>query len=179
MICQARHRDGITEMKFTLKEKLALLAFVVEELESGDPLTEAKKSKLTPYQKALRNRRQTVAAHTPRPAKQSVFYKHAVRAIFNKLRKDGESFRGAAKGGQLIAQWMLKKHGYAAGKQVDGVDTGDFKLTGKGHRQNKKHTAEPASKKKRKGAAYDRILGVQRRKATRQQQVKHKSLGAG
>jgi hypothetical protein len=158
---------------FSLSENLILLEFIVDET-GGEYLYEATKSKLTPYQKAQQRRRQTVATHTPRPAKQSTFYKHAVRAIFNKLRKDGEGFRGAAKGGQLIAQWMLKKYGYASGREG-----GDFSLSGKGHNRNRKHTSEPKSIKRKKQKAYDYIMGIQRRKAQRQKQVKHKALGAG
>lgn len=131
-------------------------------------------SKLTPYQKAQRNRRQTVAAHTPRPAKQSVFYKHAVRAIFQNLRKTGEGFKGAAAGGQRIAQHMLKKNGYATGQP-----SGNFQLTSKGHSRNKKHTSEPSSIRKKKEKAYDYIMGIQRRQQKRQQQVKSKAASAG
>jgi hypothetical protein len=160
-------------MKFTLTESICLLQFVLEELEDQRcVLSEA--SKLTPYQKAQRNRRQTVASHSPRPAKQSKFYKHAVSAIFKKLRKNGESFKGSSKGGQLIAQWMLKKHGYANGDM-----TGNFKLTSKGHSRNRKHTSEPSGISKRKDKSYDYIMGIQRRKKARQQQVQQKAASAG
>jgi hypothetical protein len=161
-------------VEFTLKEKLVLLEFALDELDDNY-LVEARESVRTPYQKAQQARRQTVAAHSPRPAKQSVFYKHAVRAIFQKLRKSGESFKGAAKGGQLIAQHMLKKNGYAAGKGMGG----NFSLTGKGHSRNKKHTKEPVSLRKKKSMAYDYIMGIQRRAEKRKQQVKQKALGAG
>jgi hypothetical protein len=160
-------------MKFTLTESVFMLEALLEEF-SGECLVEAKASKLTPYQKAQRNRRQTVAAHTPRPAKQSVFYKHAVRAIFQNLRKGGESFGGGAKGGQLIAQWMLKKHGYAQGQPGGG-----FSLTSKGKRRNLKHTREPAGVRQRKEKAYDYIMGIQRRAAKQQKQLKAKAVGAG
>ena len=159
-------------MRFTLKESLTLLEFMKEDLAGGECLMEA--SKLTPYQKAQRNRRQTVATHTPRPAKQSSFYKHAVRAIFQKLRKGGSSFKGAAKGGQLIAQYMLKKNDYAKGQT-----SGGFSLTSKGNKRNLKHTREPSSVRKKKDKAYDYIMGIQRRAAARQQQVKRKAMGAG
>jgi len=159
-------------MVFTVTESLFMLRFLVEEMEGARYLTEA--SKLTPYQKAQRGRRQTVAAHSPRPARQSTFYKHAVRAIFQKLRKDGSSFKGAAKGGQLIAQHMLKKNGYASGQA-----SGNFSLTSKGRTRNLKHTSEPAGIRKKKEKAYDYIMGIQRRQAKRQQQVKHKAAGAG
>jgi len=158
---------------FSLEEKLVLLEFVMDEFQDTC-LCEARQTVMTPYQKAQAARRQTIAAHTPRPAKQSVFYKHAVRAIFQKLRNGGESFKGSAKGGQLIAQHMLKKNGYATGKQ-----TGNFQLTGKGHSRNRKHTKEPASVRRRKEIAYDYIMGIQRRAEKRKQQVKHKALGAG
>jgi hypothetical protein len=151
-----------------------MLEFLKEDLAGPESLLEAAPSKLTPYQKAQRNRRQTVAAHTPRPAKQSVFYKHAVRAIFQKLRKGGSSFKGAAKGGQLIAQYMLKKNGYASGQA-----SGNFSLSSKGHKRNLKHTREPAGIRRKKEKAYDYIMGIQRRAAQRQQQVKHKAAGAG
>jgi len=129
---------------------------------------------MTPYQKAQRNRRQTIATHSPRPARQSTFYRHAVRAIFQSLRKTGESFRGAAAGGQRIAQHMLKKYGYAMGQPG-----GNFKLTGKGHSRNRKHTSEPAGIRKRKDKAYDYIMGVQRRQKKRKEQVQMKASGAG
>jgi len=161
-------------MRFSLTESLAMLEFLTNELVEVEYLEEARKSKLTPYQKAQRNRRQTVAAHTPRPSKQSVFYKHAVRAIFQKLRKDGSSFRGAAKGGQLIAQYMLKKHKYAQGQP-----SGGFSLTGKGKKRNRKHTSEPNSVLKKKEKAYNYIMGIQKRQAQRQQQLKNKAMGAG
>jgi hypothetical protein len=161
-------------VEFTLIENLVLLEFVLGELSQDDCLVEARQSVKTPYQKAQAARRQTIAAHTPRPAKQSTFYKHAVRAIFQKLRKNGESFKGSAKGGQLIAQYMLKKHGYASGQ-----DSGQFQLTGKGHSRNRKHTKEPSSIRKRKEMAYDYIMGIQRRAEKRKQQVKQKALGAG
>jgi hypothetical protein len=161
-------------MQFTLTESVFMLEALLDEFSEPEYLVEKKVSKLTPYQKAQRNRRQTVAAHTPRPAKQSVFYKHAVRAIFQNLRKTGEGFKGSAKGGQLIAQWMLKKHGYAQGQAGGG-----FSLTSKGKKRNLKHTREPAGVRKKKEQAYDYIMGIQRRAAQRQQQVKHKALGAG
>lgn len=165
-------------MKFTVKENLVLLEALVDELSGTTSLDE--ESKLTPYQKAQQNRRKTLAAHTPRPAKQSVFYKHAVRAIFQKLRKNGEGFKGAAKGGQLIAQWMLKKYGYAQGKYGEtGVDTGDFSLTSKGRKRNIVHSKEASSIRKKKERAYDYIMGIQRRDQARQQQIKHRSMGAG
>lgn len=161
-------------MRFTLTESLVLLEFLKEDLMEHQALFEAKTSKLTPYQKAQRNRRQTVAAHTPRPAKQSTFYKHAVRAIFQKLRNGGSSFKGAAKGGQLIAQYMIKKHGYGQGQA-----SGNFSLTSKGQKRNLKHTREPGGIRAKKEKAYDYIMGIQRRQAARQQQVKHKAAGAG
>ena len=131
-------------------------------------------SKLTPYQKAQRNRRQTVAAHSPRPARQSTFYRHAVRAIFQNLRKGGESFKGAAAGGQRIAQHMLKKNGYASGQP-----SGNFQLSGKGHSRNRKHTNEPSSIKKKKDKAYDYIMGIQRRQKKQKELVKSKAASAG
>jgi len=161
-------------MRFTLKESLVLLEFLKEELGRRELLSEAAPTKLTPYQKAQQSRRQTLAAHTPRPAKQSAFYKHAVRAIFQKLRKGGSSFKGAAKGGQLIAQHMLKRNGYA-----QGSFTGNFGLTSKGKTRNLKHTREPAGIRAKKEKAYDYIMGIQRRQAQRQQQVKQKAAGAG
>lgn len=160
-------------MRFALSESLAMLRFLRDDMIPLS-LCEAKKSKLTPYQKAQRNKRQTVAAHTPRPSKQSTFYQHAVRAIFQKLRKDGSSFKGAAKGGQLIAQYMLKKYGYA-----NGQEGGNFSLSTKGNKRNRKHNIEPMSTRKKKSKAYDYIMGIQRRQAQKQQQVKHKALGAG
>lgn len=161
-------------MRFTLTESLVMLKFLKEELAGPESLFEANVSKLTPYQKAQRHRRQTVAAHTPRPAKQSSFYKHAVRAIFQKLRKGGSSFTGAAKGGQLIAQYMIKKNGYGQGQTGGG-----FSLTSKGKKRNLKHTREPGGIRRKKEKAYDYIMGIQRRQAVRQQQVKHKAAGAG
>ena len=161
-------------MRFTVQESIVMLEALLEEFVGPEYLVEKKVSKLTPYQKAQQRRRQTVAAHTPRPAKQSTFYRHAVRAIFQKLRKDGEGFKGAAKGGQLIAQWMLKKYLYA-----NGSPSGNFSLTGKGKSRNLKHTREPLGVKKRKDKAYDYIMGIQRRKVQKQQAVKHKSMGAG
>lgn len=162
-------------MKFTLTETLFLLEFLKEELTESVCLTEESRSgTLTPYQKAQMARRQTVAAHTPRPAKQSAFYKHAVRAIFNKLRRTGESFRGAAKGGQLIAQYMLKKHGYATGHP-----SGGFSLTSKGKTRNLKHTKEPRSVYDKKSRAYDHIMGVQRRQKQVQQNLQAKAKSAG
>ena len=161
-----------------MSEKTRLLGLLVEvvsdwcDQESG--LLEASKSKLTPFQKAQRNRRQTVAAHTPRPAKQSTFYKHAVRAIFQNLRKSGEGFKGAAAGGQRIAQHMLKKYGYASGQE-----SGNFRLTSKGHSRNRKHTNEPSSVKKKKSAAYDYIMGIRRRQQKQQKNVRNKSASAG
>jgi len=130
---------------------------------------------MTPYQKAQQARRQTVAAHTPRPAKQSVFYKHAVRAIFKKLRKDGESFKGSAKGGQLISQHMLKKNGYAQGQPRGG----SFSLTSKGLSRNIKHAKEPKALRAKKEKAYDYIMGIQRRAKEKQQQMKTKAASAG
>jgi hypothetical protein len=161
-------------MNFSLKENIVMLETLLEHVSSHRDLVEAKVSKLTPYQKAQRSRRQTVAAHTPRPAKQSAFYKHAVRAIFQKLRKDGEAFNGSAKGGQLIAQWMMKKYGYASGNPQGG-----FSLTGKGKARNMKHTREPFGVRKRKEKAYDYIMGIQRRAAAKKQAVVHRSMGAG
>lgn len=158
---------------FSLTEKIALLEFAIGEISDGDGLLD-EASKLTPYQKTQQRRRQTIATHTPRPSKQSTFYKHAVRAIFGKLRKGGESFTGAAKGGQRIAQWMLKKHGYASGQEG-----GNFSLTSKGHKRNKKHTSEPKSVLKKKAKAYDYIMGIQRRQQKRQQQVQRKAASAG
>jgi hypothetical protein len=130
---------------------------------------------MTPYQKAQQARRQTVAAHTPRPAKQSVFYKHAVRAIFKKLRKDGESFKGSAKGGQLISQYMLKKYGYAQGQPRGG----SFSLTSKGLGRNMKHAKEPKALRAKKEKAYDYIMGIQRRAKEKQTQMKTKAASAG
>ena len=166
-------------MRFSVTESIVML----EELlghQADTMITEAK-SKLTPYQKAQRNRRMTIAHHTPRPAKQSVFYKHAVRAIFQKLRKDGEAFKQAAKGGQLIAQWMLKKYGYATGSTSDPwAGGGHFSLTSKGNKRNRdKHLKEPKSVLKKKAMAYDYIMGIQRRAAAKDQQVKAKARGAG
>lgn len=162
-----------------LADVLILLEALAFELSGPNLLcersTEMERKKLTPYQKAQRARRQTIAAHTPRPAKQSVFYKHAVRAIFNKLRSGGEGFRGAAAGGQRIAQYMLKKHGYASGD----AETGNFSLTSKGKGRNMKHAKEPAGLRRRKERAYDYIMGIQRRVAQRQQQVKQKAASAG
>lgn len=158
---------------FTLTEKVFLLGFAVDELlAEASYLEEA--SSLTPFQKAQRNRRQTIATHSPRPSKQSTFYKHAVRAIFQNLRKNGESFKGAARGGQLISQWMLKKYGYASGN-----NTGGFSLSAKGHTRNRKHTSEPSSVRAKKAKAYDYIMGIQRKQQKRQQQVKHKAASAG
>jgi hypothetical protein len=167
-------------MRFTVRESIVMLESLVED-QIGKGLFEAKQSKLTPYQKAQQNRRQTIALHTPRPSKQSVFYKHAVRAIFQKLRKDGEAFRQAAKGGQLIAQWMLKKHKYATGSAADPwAEGGGFSLTAKGNKRNRdKHLKEPKSVLKKKAKAYDWIMGIQRRQAAQKQAVKSKSLGAG
>lgn len=154
-----------------------MLEAVSKKLSGAGSLTEGN---MTPYQKAQQRRRQTIAAHTPRPAKQSTFYKHAVRAIFQKLRKDGESFKGSAKGGQLIAQWMLKQHGYAQGKtSPEGIDTGNFSLTSKGRKRNRVHNAEPAGIKKKKAKAYDYIMGIQRRAQAKQQAVQHRAAGAG
>jgi hypothetical protein len=158
---------------FTLTEKVLLLEFAVEEL-AGEVQLLDEASKLTPYQKAQQNRRRTIATHSPRPSKQSTFYKHAVRAIFQNLRKSGESFKGAARGGQLIGQWMLKKYGYASGN-----NTGGFSLSAKGHKRNKKHTSEPSSIRAKKAKAYDYIMGIQRKQQKRQQQVKHKAASAG
>jgi len=137
-------------------------------------LCEAAKSKLTPYQKAQRNRRQTVGTHTSRPAKQSTFYMHAVRAIFMNLRKQGQSFKGSAKGGQNIAKHMLTKNGYGSGQP-----TGDVRLTGKGHKRNRMHTREPGHIKKKKQKAYDYIMGIQRKDAAKKQAVKQKAASAG
>lgn len=164
-------------MRFTLRESIVMLDCIWSALSGVYHIYEGK---MTPYQKAQQKRRQTIAAHTPRPAKQSAFYKHAVRAIFTKLRKSGESFNGSAKGGQLIAQWMLKQYGYAHGKTgSSGIDTGDFSLTSKGRSRNRVHAAEPAGLRKKKDKAYDYILGIQRRSQAKQQQVKSKSMGAG
>jgi len=145
--------------------------FMVDGKES---LTEAKTSKLTPYQKAQKNRRQTVGTHTARAAKQSTFYMHAVRAIFMNLRKTGQSFAGSAKGGQNIAKHMLTKNKYGAGQP-----TGDVKLTGKGLKRNRMHSAEPGHVKKKKQKAYDYILGIQRKQAAKKQAVKQKAASAG
>ena len=143
-------------------------------VEEDQLLTEAYKSKLTPYQKAQRNRRQTIATHTARPSKQSTFYQHAVRAIFMNLRKNGESFKGAAKGGQNIARTMMTKNGYANGQK-----TGDVKLSGKGHKRNRMHTKEPGHVRKKKQRAYDYIMGIQRKQAQRKAQVSRKAMTAG
>jgi len=157
-----------------LTDSTLLLESICRFMDGSEVLSEARKSKLTPYQKAQQKRRRTVAAHSPRPAKQSVFYKHAVRAIYNNLRKRGEGFKGAVKGGQLIAQWMLKKYGYATGQP-----TGNFRLTGKGLKRNVKHVREPSSVRRRKERAYDYLMGIQRRKKKEKEQVRLKSIGAG
>lgn len=171
MVKKAKH--------ITAEDYLFMLEMLSDDLEYS--IEEA--SKLTPYQKAQRGRRQTIALHTKNPAKQSAFYKHAVRAIFNKLKKSGEGFRGAAKGGQLIAQWMMKKYGYSHGShETDNEDPsniGKMRLTSKGIRRNRKHTSEPASVRARKERAYDHIIGIQRKSRAKQQQVSKKSLGAG
>ena len=161
-------------MRFTVRESIVMLEALSDELSGDGYLSEAKVSKLTPYQKAQRNRRQTVAAHSPRPSKQSTFYKHAVRAIFTKLRDGGEGFKGAAKGGQLIAQWMLKKYKYA-----NGQPSGDFSLTSKGRKRNIHHVNEPAGIKKKKAKAYDYIMGIQRRQAKKQAQISNRAKSAG
>lgn len=162
---------------FSVSESVFLLEEIIDHMVHYDHVCEAQ---MTPYQKAQQARRQTIAAHTPRPAKQSPFYQHMVRAIFQKLRKNGEAFKGAAKGGQLIAQWALKKHGYAQGKTDHfGMDTGDFSLTSKGRSRNLKHSKEPASIRDKKRKAYDYIMGIQRRQQQRQQQVIRKAAGAG
>lgn len=151
-----------------------ILSEIVAHMTEETLLMEGRPSKLTPYQKAQRNRRQTIATHTQAPAKQSTFYMHAVRAIFQSLRKSGESFKGAAKGGQNIARTMMTKHGYASGNPRGGI-----KLSGKGRKRNRMHTSEPGHVKKKKQKAYDYIMGIQRRKAQRQQAVKQKAAGAG
>ena len=132
-------------------------------------ITEA--SRLTPYQKTQQRRRQTIATHTSRPAKQSTFYRHAVRAIFRKLKGDGNSFSGAAKGGQLIAQWMLKKYGYA-----NGLPDGNFRLTSKGKKRNKKHTSEPKSVRNKKDKTYDYIMGIQRKQKAQKRGISNKNV---
>lgn len=142
--------------------------------EMRDTLLEAIPRKLTPYQKAQAKRRQTVAAHTANPAKQSAMYKHAVRAIFQKLRKSGDSFAGAAKGGQNIAKHMMAKNGYASGQE-----SGAIKLTGKGRRRNRMHLAEPKGIRDKKEKAYNWIMGIQARKAADKEAVRRKTLSAG
>lgn len=151
-----------------------ILFVIVEHMTEENALLEGRPSKLTPYQKAQRNRRQTVATHTHKPAKASTFYVHAVRAIFQSLRKRGESFKGSAKGGQNIARHMLTKYGYAMGNEGGGI-----KLTGKGRKRNAMHTKEPAHIKKKKQKAYDYILGIQRKVAQQKAQVVRKAAGAG
>jgi hypothetical protein len=99
---------------------------------------------------------------------------HAVRAIFQNLRKRGESFHGAAKGGQNIARTMMTKYDYATGQQ-----TGQIKLTGKGLRRNKMHAREPAHVRDKKQKAYDYIMGVQRQSVAKKAQVQRKAQGAG
>ncbi len=153
----------------------AILEAIVDYMSADvEVLSEAKSSKLTPYQKAQKNRRQTVATHTARPAKQSTFYMHAVRAIFMNLRGRGESFKGAAKGGQNIGKHMLTKNGYGSGQP-----NGDVKLTGKGHKRNRMHTSEPGHIKKKKQKAYDYIMGIQRKSAAKKRAVKQKAASAG
>lgn len=148
-----------------------ILEAVVEFMTGDDELMEAK---LTPYQKAQRNRRQTVATHTHRPAKASTFYVHAVRAIFQNLRKRGESFTGSAKGGQNIARTMMTKHGYATGQP-----SGAVRLTSKGRKRNQMHAREPAHVKNKKQRAYDYIMGIQRRKKAKKAAAADKAMGAG
>jgi hypothetical protein len=161
----------------TVAESLSIVRGIAADLEI---LCEAKPSKLTPYQKAQQKRRQTIATHTVNPAKQSIFYKHAVRAIFSKLRKQGDSFQGSAKGGQNIAKWMLKHNGYGTPSQdKTGEETGGVKLTGKGIRRNRMHAAEPKGVRDRKEKAYDWIMGIQRKKAQQKQAVQRKSASAG
>lgn len=151
----------------------AVLDFTSDD-DSPALLTEATPRKLTPYEKALQGRRQTVAAHTFKPAKASIFYMHAVRAIFQNLKKRGESFHGAAKGGQNIAREMLLKNGYATGQH-----TGQINLTGKGLGRNKMHAREPKHIRDKKQKAYDYIMGIQRQKAAQKSQVQRKAMGAG
>jgi len=151
-----------------------ILSEIVNFMMEDNLLMEARPSKLTPYQKAQQNRRQTIATHTQHPAKQSTFYMHAVRAIFQNLRKRGESFKGSAKGGQNIARTMMTKHDYASGNPRGGI-----KLTGKGRKRNRMHTSEPGHIKKKKQRAYDYIMGIQRRAAQQKQAVKQKAAGAG
>lgn len=154
-----------------LSNSIVILEAINEHLaDNTDMLVEA----MTPYQKAQRNRRQTVGAHTTRAAKQSTFYMHAVRAIFMNLRKGGQSFKGSAKGGQNIAKHMLTKNGYGSGQT-----SGDVKLTGKGQKRNRMHTKEPGHIKQKKQKAYDYILGIQRKSAAKKQAVKQKAASAG
>lgn len=148
-----------------------ILEGVLEALGGSVLLDEAE---LTPYQKAQRNRRQTVATHTHRPAKASTFYVHAVRAIFQNLRKRGESFQGSAKGGQNIARTMMTKYGYASGQP-----NGSIRLSGKGLKRNRMHAKEPSSIKKKKQRAYDYIMGIQRKNAEKKAAVARKAMGAG
>jgi len=159
----------------TLSNFISILEAVSDHL-SGDIelLSEESKLKLTPYQKAQRNRRQTVATHTSRPAKQSTFYMHAVRAIFMNLRKQGQSFIGSAKGGQNIAKHMLTTNEYGSGQP-----NGDVKLTSKGLRRNRMHAREPGHILKKKKKAYDYIMGIQRKNAAQKQAVKQKAASAG
>lgn len=129
---------------------------------------------LTPFQKMQMKRRQTVATHTARPAKQSVFYKHAVVAIQKKLRKRGEGRSSATAGGQKIAHYMMNKYGYG-----DIDDRGHLRLTSKGLSRNRKHIKEPSSVRARKEKAYDFIMGIQRKKKDRAAQIRSKAIGAG
>jgi len=151
-------------------------------------LIEAKKTKMTPYQKAQQRRRQTIATHTKNPAKQSVFYKHAVRAIFQALRKKGDSFGSAAKGAQNVARWMLTTTGETKRKPENkgqrepygtGDESGGFRLNSKGLRRNRMHASEPKSIRKRKEAAYDYIMGIQRRREAKKEIVRQKAASAG
>lgn len=166
-------------MKHFLDNMLPILEAVVDFMsddgyEDFALLSEAVPRKLTPYQKALQARRQTVAAHTHKPAKASTFYMHAVRAIFQNLRKRGESFHGSAKGGQNIARVMLTKNGYATGQP-----TGQITLTAKGNKRNRMHTKEPKHIRDKKQKAYDYIMGIQRQTAAKKAQVQRKAMGAG
>lgn len=129
---------------------------------------------VTPFQKMQQKRRQTVAMHTARPAKQSTFYKHAVVAIQKKLRKRGEGRSSATGGGQKIAHYMMTKNGYGKTDK-----RGSLSLTGKGLSRNKKHVGEPASVRARKERTYDFLMGIQRKKKDRASQLKSKAVGAG
>jgi hypothetical protein len=161
-------------MKIFVRNSISILEEIFDHMCEDHLLMEGAPSKLTPFQKAQRNRRQTVGMHTVDPTKQSTFYQHAVRAIFMNLRKHGESFKGSAKGGQNIAKHMLRKNGYGTGQP-----SGNVKLTGKGRKRNRMHSAEPPHIKKKKQSAYDYIMGIQRRKAVRKANVARKAASAG